>query len=509
MGWGFMRKVSIETKVGVFFVVVFLLIAWISTRLGDYGFQDKYRTELSALFTTSAGVKEDTSVYLAGIKIGKVVDTRLDQGKARIVFRVLSESQIPDDSRISIASHGFLGQKYVEILPGVSSTPMMSGQEFENVEDAGDLGALTGNLNDVAEDVKEVTANLRDVFGGQEGQDSIREIFYALNRITVSLADTLEANQERMDSIMENMENFSGNLSAISSKNREDVSRTLAALPGIAENLREISGHLATVMATNQQDISQTLENLVGVTENLSRSLEAFANVAQKIDDGQGTLGKLVNEDETITQINEAVEGINDFVTRVTQLEVEVRYRGEYQVTQSNVKSFFSAAIRPNYDKVYLLALVDAPKGRSRVTETEYTTVENPGAADEETTEKFETRRVTTDELLFTAQFGKRWHDFLFRGGIIESKGGVGVEYYLLDDHMALAFEASDFSKDNNPRLKGYLDMMFMDHFFITAGVDDFINKYEDPRWFFGGGIYFTDRDVALLMSRAPVSSVQ
>lgn len=499
-----MRKLTTETKVGIFFVVVFLLIAWISTRLGDYAIGEKYPLQYSARFPTAAGIQKDTKVYLAGIKIGVVEDTRLDGGKALVEMKITAEAKIPDDSRISIASHGFLGQKYIEILPGASTRLLESGKEFENVDDSGDLAALTGNLNDVAEDIKAVTTNLREVFGGEEGQEGIRDVFISLNTITTTLADTLEANQDRMDAIMANVESFSGNLSYVTTKNREEMSRTVAALPAIAENLKEISGHLATVMSTNREDISATLENLVAVTENLSRSLEAFANVAQKIDDGQGTLGKLVNDDETITSLNEAVSGINDYVQRLTRLEMEFKYRGEYHIEQQEAKSFFALNIRPNFDKVYMLALVDSPKGRTRTTEIETTTVENPGAADEETSVKNETRRVTSDELLFSAQFGKRWHDFLFRGGIIESKGGVGVEYFLFDDHLDIAFEASDFSKDNNPRLKTYLDLMFLDHFFVTAGVDDFINKYDDPRWFLGAGLYFNDRDLSILAARLP-----
>ncbi len=501
-----MKKWNIEMKVGIFFVLVFCLIAWISTQLGDFGFDTKYGMRLSAVFATASGVDTGVNVNLAGIKIGTITDKDLFEGKARVYFNVLTKAKIPVDSKISIRSHGFLGQKYLEIIPGVSKEYFKDGEDFFNVEDSGDLSILTADLQDVAEDVKAITGNLREIFGGEEGDEGIREIFTALATISTSLADTLEANQKKMDNIMSNFESFTTDMAYLSKKNREDLSRAMAAFPGIAENMRDISGHLAGILENKDEDLEKTLGNLVVVTENLGRSLEAVANIAQKIDEGEGTLGKLVNEDNTIESINEAVEGINDYLTRVRQLRVDVSYRGEYQIRQSALKSYFNLNIRPNFDKFYMVSLIDAPQARTREKLTETETTINPGAADEETSTKVQRERVTTSELLFSAQIGQRWHNLLFRGGLIESHGGGGVEVFLWNDHLNFAFEAFDFSSSNNPHLKAYMNAFFLDHFIFTAGIDDFINRFDDPRYFVGVGLYFTDRDIKYLAGSHPSS---
>ena len=499
-----MKKFTLEMKVGIFFVLVFVLIAWISTQLGDYEFKSKYGLKLSAIFRSSAGISEDTAVNLAGIKIGVVTGKSLDRGQSRILFQVLTDTLIPEDSRISIHTYGFLGQKYLEIVPGSSRNYLQSGDEFVNVEDSGDFTELTATMNDVADDVRAVTESLRAVLGGEEGEEQIRGIFTSLNTITTVVADTLEANEEKMDKIMDYIEALTAQMVLITKENRESFRDAMKTMPAIAENLSRISGNLADIMESNNEDISLTLANLVGVTENLSKSLEAISNIAQKIDDGQGTIGKLVNDDETIANINDAVEGINDYLERVRKLQVEVSYRGEYHIEQEQGKSYFNLNIRPTFDKVYMVGLVDDPVGRKRHTLTETKTTTNPGAADEDVTEEIEEKDVTTSELLFTAQIGKRWHNFLFRGGIIESHGGAGVEFFMWEDRINFAFEVFDFDTTNNPHLKTWLNISFLDHFFITGGVDDFINKYDDPRYFIGGGLYFTDRDISILATQVP-----
>ena len=39
-----------------------------------------------------------------------------------------------------------------------------------------------------------------------------------------------------------------------------------------------------------------------------------------------------------------------------------------------------------------------------------------------------------TDTFKFSVQIAKRFSDLMLRGGIIESTGGAGVDYYMLRD---------------------------------------------------------------------------
>ena len=52
---------------------------------------------------------------------------------------------------------------------------------------------------------------------------------------------------------------------------------------------------------------------------------------------------------------------------------------------------------------------------------------------------------VDKDKFLFNAQIGKRWRDIAVRGGMFESTGGVGTDYYAFNDRLKMTFEAFDF----------------------------------------------------------------
>ena len=99
----------------------------------------------------------------------------------------------------------------------------------------------------------------------------------------------------------------------------------------------------------------------------------------------------------------------------------------------------------------------------------------------------------------------KRYENLVFRSGIIESTGGVGLDYYLFDDRLKLSFEAFDFDTDKETHLKGCADFGFFKYLYVTAGFDDFISDEGRSSFFVGAGLRFEDDDIKYLLTSAPI----
>lgn len=505
-----MKRLNLETKVGIFFVVCFVLIAVISLKLGNYQIGEETGYTLSAVFDTAAGINDETPVLLAGLRIGSVTDMKLEKGRARVYFKVKPDAKIPSDSQIMVQSRGFLGARYLEITPGKSETSLKDQEELVNSTMAGELSALSSKAGDIADDLKAITANLRRVLGGEEGEEGIRDIFLNLQDITTRLSGTLEDNQARMNQIAANIEKVTGNIAAMSAENRQAVRDALSVMPAIANNLRVISQNIAAVTNDNNEELNKAVKELASSSEKLNEALTHIASITGKIDEGQGTIGQLVNDTETIDELSDTLESVNEFVGRIRRIQTQVGYRGEYYPSDGNVKSFISLRLQPRLDKWYEIALVDDPFGRSVSSRTVTKTTYDADSSLERHEKKIEEKTVTTDTFKFSAQMAKRWYFFVARGGLIESHAGVGTDLKFFDDHLMISLECSDFANEDNPRLKASMDFLFLDHFFVTGGLDDLVHQsvldgYADPRWFFGGGIYFTDEDISALFSKLPI----
>lgn len=105
-------------------------------QIGDVGVGRSDAATYSASFRSAEGIGIGTDVRLAGVKVGSVLDMKLDPGtfRAETQISVQNDVLLPDDTAIVIASEGLLGGSFVEILPGGSTFNLDPGSEIEDTQ---------------------------------------------------------------------------------------------------------------------------------------------------------------------------------------------------------------------------------------------------------------------------------------------------------------------------------------------------------------------------------------
>lgn len=94
--------------------------------------------DVTASFPDVDGVSIGTEIRLAGVKIGRVSDIRLNPKTylADAVFRIPDDVLLPADSAALIQSDGLLGGAYIQLQPGGSLDNLQPGDEIEDVQGA-------------------------------------------------------------------------------------------------------------------------------------------------------------------------------------------------------------------------------------------------------------------------------------------------------------------------------------------------------------------------------------
>jgi len=105
-------------------------------QIGGVGAGGANAATYSASFRSAEGIGVGTDVRLAGVKIGSVLDMKLDPATFRAETRISVQNDVllPDDTAIVIASEGLLGGSFVEILPGGSTFNLDPGSEIEDTQ---------------------------------------------------------------------------------------------------------------------------------------------------------------------------------------------------------------------------------------------------------------------------------------------------------------------------------------------------------------------------------------
>jgi len=139
-----MNRRFAESAVGAVVLAIavwFLVFAYNSSE-----FRPVKGYSLTAKFNSVGGLAPGNDVRIGGVKIGSVVDQRIDASdfRAAVVFTVRSDLKLPDDSVAAITSDGLLGGKYLRIEPGRSQAMLAAGGTLKNTRDALSLEDMLG-----------------------------------------------------------------------------------------------------------------------------------------------------------------------------------------------------------------------------------------------------------------------------------------------------------------------------------------------------------------------------
>ena len=459
-----MYKTSTEIKVGLFVLAAVAVFIWMAIRLGGFSLTAKDTYDISTVFPSAVGLKPGVGVEVAGIQVGKVARIELfDNNQALVTMAIQDGIRLPADSTALIKASGILGDKYVELLPGIAgSEKLESGDRITTAKAASDVSDVMQQLGDIAADLKKITSPLAE---GNTGSD-IREMVSALKDMST-----------RLDNLV--------------ASNETGLSESLSALNATMANLQEIT----TKINSGQGSLGQLI-NSDSAMQELTYSLASLREITGKIEAGEGTIGRLVNDESTIDKIDKALDNLGEYLEKDEKFKVYVEYRADYLTRHDFLKSTVNIKLQPAPDRYYLLGVTGDYFGQYR--RSDYRTVMPDGQVLTSSNEEW--RR---DKLKFNAQIARRYYDMVLRGGLIESGAGFGLDYYLDDDNLRLTFEAFSADFDQNPHLRAEASYNLWKIFYVSIGYDDFISDQNRASPYFGIGIQFNDDDLKYLLSGA------
>ena len=292
------RDLSVGAVVSLAIVIFAVAVMAISKESRLFVRKETYWTS----FENTSGLTEGSPVHLVGMQIGAVsrivFPDDLRESRLRVEFSVdrAFASRIRVGTEASLRALNYLAQdKYIELIPG--------DPEKAVIEPGGYVEPGTSFLEEtllrgqgIAEDIKEITASLRDLLKAlNQGGGLIQEMIHN-PEFGRKGAKSLEGSLLSLHSVLEGVEEgrgFAGVLLSDEAFRRKQIDNIDAALT-----------HLRSVMAKldSGEGMVGQLTASGGAGERALRDLEAaaaaFREVAENLNAGRGLLGRLVSDEE-------------------------------------------------------------------------------------------------------------------------------------------------------------------------------------------------------------------
>ncbi|HOW99637.1 MAG TPA: MlaD family protein [Deltaproteobacteria bacterium] len=315
-----------EIKVGIFVVCVIAAFFALVYEIGDLNLTKKDTYSITMVFTTVEGLKPGSQLELAGVQVGSVRDIDLNRDYTAVVTAdIFEDVRIPIDSTASIATKGILGDKIIVVKPGMSKNTLQPEGNLARTSVPPSLDSLLEQLGQIAGNLSELSASLNATLGDQETVGGILANFQRLSEDSAAL---VAENREDITALVSNMRDVSASLVVISrnftstSEDLRDITGTVRSGEGtigklvyddrVYDSLQESLESLQKLTSSIQEESTISLllsdptlyYNLVAISDNVKVVTDNLAA-------GKGSLGKLMNDDELYTNLNEAARNVN------------------------------------------------------------------------------------------------------------------------------------------------------------------------------------------------------
>lgn len=282
---------SNEAKIGIaVFLAVVILVGGIIFLKGIDFRSKEYR--LTLFYGNVNGLAEGSPITIAGLNIGKVQDMRLAGNVIAVGVTIDNKVNISNDSKAFIKSSSLMGGKQIAIIPGVSPDILKDGDILTGAYEA-DLTELTSTLSPISTNVLGILERVNTTFDDPTRRN-IQSILLELNRAAKDLQLVIQQQGGHLDHAVGNFSTFS-----------DDMSRFAKRLDTIAVSQKgNIEDGVQSIRVT-----AKTMEEASGRFKDASTSID---NVFKKIERGDGSLGKLMNDDRLYNHLDSLIMSLNE-----------------------------------------------------------------------------------------------------------------------------------------------------------------------------------------------------
>ena len=296
-------KTKTEWKVGLFLTISLVVTAALVINFS------KGTSPLTKIYTIHLttknvdGLVRNAVVMMAGVPVGRISAIHLNTDSYTVTLdaKIKAEYQIRGDAKFFIETAGFLGDKYIGVIPGDNKLPPLENGDKVICQESFDLVRAARSATDLMDELKTVASQITNI----------------VNRIDSKLLD--EQTLTNLAAGLSNLREISAEASAtIAGVNQLILSNTPpinAAIENVvtfSEQLKDAGGDMQNLVATNRVVIDESLANIKATTESL-RNLVAAA------ERGEGLAGKLFSDQELAQNLSVLSSNLVDVSTKLNK----------------------------------------------------------------------------------------------------------------------------------------------------------------------------------------------
>lgn len=519
-----------KMKVGIFGLVGLGLLGALTVYVNDRPYWWKGCQHVQITVEDATGLKSKSPVRSLGLEIGYLEDIQLSGEEVMLKICVTAPVEVTETTRAYLRGEGFLGDKFVELKPvrylkdkkryaKNSSTRQSSASQAQSQSSA------TAQSTPTETPVKKVPTVAPSPTEPASAEKSGNRVLPALERIAFFILDASVSSAHAQGAAVETQGAPAGGIDAgaktvpVGERNG-DINSVVKQVDKLAVEMTELTHNLKE--ALNPDDVRATLKQLNLTLQNASKTLspegglnttaqrtlakledaiEQFRDIMSRINRGEGSVGRMINDPVFANELEAAMKNLNSFLNKASRLRLVIDIGGAQIPAYNGGRGYASLALWPNDSRYYLLGVAVDPRGRLNITTTK---TEGPNGV--VTTTKVTQTQFTS--FVLTGMIGKLFFDHRLDLSIGAQYGDATLSWALRmgpkfkEDRIQFRHDlysrpGPGFGLDN--RLSVIL-RPFMSTY-VKGGLEGLHKVDGKMAYYFGAGLSFDDEDIKSLLT--------
>jgi phospholipid/cholesterol/gamma-HCH transport system substrate-binding protein len=296
-------KLSKEFKIGVVVVCAIVAFVWgINFLKGSNILTQKHY--LYAVYPKIDGIIPANPVLINGFKIGQVSEISLikmrDTNRVLVKFLITEDVEIPKGSVAKAISSDLLGSKAVDIIFSNSTEFVKNGDTLIAKTEEGFKESLDKRIAPIQAKAEKLIVTM----------DSVITVVSSI--LNAKTRDNLEKSFEGVKKAILSLEQTAYKLDDLIGSEKVKIASIMSHLNNVTANLDK-NGHKIDNVITNLSNLSDSLAKaqIKGAIDDASKSLKQLNIMLTKINEGQGTLGKMAKNDSLYNNLNKSANDLD------------------------------------------------------------------------------------------------------------------------------------------------------------------------------------------------------
>lgn len=497
---------STKIKVGLFTLFGLALIGAATVYVNDRPYWWRSCNLVHVKVEDATGLKSKSPIRSLGLEIGYLKSVELRETFVYLGICLTAPVEVLPNTQAYIRGEGFLGDKFVELKP----IRYIGDLEIEKPDEAPEESKVitSPESNDPAPTPKQNVPKKRYLF------HFVPLIHYAVLSVNKAFAENPKGSSS--NTYRSGISHPDGPEIPVGASSK-DLQNVVNQVDGLVKEMTDLTSNLKNAIDPNElrdtmRQLNKTLSNASKVlapegnlNQTAQRALgkleDAIEQVRQqvtRINNGEGSLGRIINDPVYADELLKAMKNVNKLLNRATDVRFIVDLGAHQLPAWDGTRGFFHLGVWPTMDRYYLVGVSTDPRTTRKKSSTTTTVAGNSTTVD--------TLQEEQAGIVFTVKLGKVFFRRLdLSVGLLYGDGTGSVKLNIgphdREDHLQLNADVYSRGTGLGIDQRVYLLLRPWWTTWVNGGFESLRKVNGKTNWMVGAGITFDDEDIKLLFA--------